>query len=229
MAGLRTQTHYEVLGVHPLSTLEELRAAYRSRARECHPDIAADQSKPVSGIDMVRLNEAWRVLSDEQRRHAYDLSVRMPVPEPQPAPQTALSKRESWVAGIRAQVIRLARLAGRSATQTMLTRHPLGPRASYDEVVEQLVAVLAEDTEARVRSARAAGVAPLDLGVAAVLVGIRSEADQIRRRSSLGIDVEMQMAAEILDRMWDVLAHELPNNIPAALGGNPNLSRYLTR
>lgn len=228
MAGAKTQTHYEVLRVHPLSTLEQLRTAYRNRARECHPDTS---NSPTTGpaIEMARLNEAWRVLSDQQRRESYDLSIRIPVPEPQPAPQTARSRREAWVTGIRAQIIRLARLAGRSATQTMLTRSPRGPRADYDEVVEKLVSALASDTEARVRSARAAGVAPLDLGVAAVLVGIRSEADGIRRASSLGIDLEMQMSAELLDRMWDILAHELPNNIPGALGGNPDVAQFLSR
>ncbi len=218
------ESHYKVLGVHPLSTLDELRSAYRSRARECHPDIV---SVSPNSVDMARLNEAWRVLSDEEKRYSYDLSIRMPIPDPQPAPQTARSRRESWVSGIRAQIIRLARLAGRSATQTMLTRAPLAPRESYDEVVERLVQALADDTEARVRSARAAGVTPLDLGVAAVLVGIRSESDRIRRKSSLGVDLEMQMSAELLDRMWDVLAHELPNNLPTALGGNPNLTRLL--
>lgn len=228
MAGMKTKTHYEILGVHPMCSFSELRSAYRIRAREHHPDVASGTINTGSSGEMARLNEAWRVLSNEESRRLYDISVRSQEPPPQPAPQTSRSRRESWVAGIQSQIIRLARLAGRSATQTMLTRHPLGTRQSYDELVDYLVEALSEDVEARVRSARAAGVAPLDLGVAAILVGIRSEGDRLRRLSSLGVDTEMMMTAELLDRMWDVLSHELPNSVPIALGGNPGLTRHLS-
>lgn len=230
MPSLRAKSHYEILGVHAFSTLDELRAAYRTRARECHPDLANDEPDGSrSAEDMARLNEAWRVLSDDKSRELYDLSIRMPQPEPQPAPQTGKQRRRAWVAGVEAQMTHLARLAGRSSTQTMLTREPKGPRSDYDNVVDHLVESLTCDIEARVRAARAAGVAPLDLGVAAILVGIRSEADKLRRLSSLGIDTEMLMAAELLDRMWDVLAHELPHAVSVALGGNPQLSWFLAR
>ena len=37
------------------------------------------------------------------------------------------------------------------------------------------------------------------------------------------------MAAELLDRMWDVLAHELPSQLTASLGGNPHVAQALGR
>ncbi len=179
---------------------------------------------------MGLLNDAWRVLSDPQRRGEYDeiLGAAFTIPTPQPPPQSRRSRRDAWVAGVQAQVIRLSLLAGRSSVQTLLLRSPRAERAAYDAIVEMIVAELAEEIEARVRSARAAGTAPLDLGVAATLVGVRCLADRVRREASLGVTRELLMTAELLDRMWDVLAHELPISLNNSLGGNPQVARVLT-
>ncbi len=228
MSQARARTHYELLGVTPDCTFEELRAAYRRLARERHPDVASVE--PRSGT-MAEVNEAWRVLSDHRLRRHYDATVRLPVPVPSPAPATGRtgSRRQQWVAGVQAQMARLARQAGRSATQTLLIRAPRAPRAGYEGVVDDLVIWLSRDVESRVRAARAAGAAPLDLGVAATLIGIRTVADSIRRDASLGVTVETVMAAELLDRMWDVLAHELPVQLTVSLGGNPHVAQALAR
>jgi hypothetical protein len=233
--------HYELFGVEPGCTLDELRAAYRRLALRHHPDVAGRVGGPdpaiptaaVAGMTMAEINEAWRVLSDSRRRASYDEQmaetrvrlVREPVATPQPAPQTTLSRRRAWAVGVQGQIAKLARLAGRSATQALLIRHPRGARADYEAVLDQLLMGLIEDTESRVRSARAAGAAPLDLAVTATLVGIRTLADRLRRDASLGVSTETLMAAELLDRMWDILAHELPVQLVNALGGNPRAAR----
>lgn len=64
-------THYRVLGVEPSAGTAELRRAYRRLARVHHPD----RRNSDSSDDMVRINEAWRVLSDPQRRQRYDASL----------------------------------------------------------------------------------------------------------------------------------------------------------
>ena len=217
--------YYAMLGVAPLAAFEELRSAYRARARELHPDVAA-----VSGTanEMAQLNEAWRILSNPELRDRYDATRSVPLAAPQPPPAAQPSRRLAWVAGVQAQIFRLGHQAGKSATQTLLLRHPLGQRADYERVVETIVEGLLVDTEARVRAARAAGAAPLDLGVAATLIGIRSLADRLRRQSTLGISNEMLMAAHLLDRMWDVMAYELPATLAKGLGGNPGVSHTLT-
>ena len=177
------------------------------------------------------------VLSDSSRRAEYDeslamIGVALPLvaqsPTPQPPPAAGGSRRQAWVAGVQMQVVRLSRLAGRSSAQALLLKGPRAERAVYDELVEQIVGGLARETEARVRAARAAGAAPLDLGVASTLVGIRALADAVRRQSSLGVSPELLMTAELLDRMWDVLAHELPMTLTSALGGNPGVARKIT-
>jgi curved DNA-binding protein CbpA len=236
MAQSRSPTYYELLGVTPDCSPEELRQAYRRMAWQRHPDVSP------SGLGlgtMADINEAWRVLSNEKAREKYDESVRI-IDDPPPsvfvrptrspaAPGQARARRHAWVAGLQAQMARLARQAGRSATQTLLVRNPRGPRSDYEAVVDKLVSQLSADTESRVRAARAAGAAPLDLGVAATLVGVRSVADAVRREASLQVTRELLMTSELLDRMWDVMAHELPVSLSVALGGNPNVAKAVRR
>lgn len=216
---------YDVLRADPECSLHDLRSAYRQRARELHPDVVATDD---GGEAMARVNDAWRVLSNPVTRRDYDASLVIDVPAtPQPAPQANRTRRQAWVAGVQAQIFRLSRLAGRSATQTLLVRSTRAPRSTYEGLVEHIVSELTKDTEARVRAARAAGAAPLDLGVAATLIGLRTMAAAVRRQATLGVTVELQMTAELIDRMWDVLAHELPQQLNVALGGNPHAADAL--
>nr|MBO2486668.1 hypothetical protein [Bacillota bacterium] len=57
---------YELLGVPPHASAEEIRAAYRRAARRHHPDAGGDPRR------MSDLNAAWRVLGDPVRRARYD-------------------------------------------------------------------------------------------------------------------------------------------------------------
>jgi len=63
-------THYDVLGVSPTASTEEIRAQYRAEARRRHPDLPGG-----SAAAMAEVNAAWRVLSDPRRRSAYDRSL----------------------------------------------------------------------------------------------------------------------------------------------------------
>ena len=228
MSDVRAATHYELLGVQPDCSFDELRSAYRRLARERHPDLRGARSGTKT---MADINEAWRILSDVTKRRDYDATVTIvddaPLISPQPAPKTHMSRRRAWAASVQGQIAKLARLAGRSATQTLLIRHPRAPRSEYERLVAILVTGLCEDTESRVRAARAAGAAPLDLGVGATLIGIRTLADRLRRDGPLELNDDVIMSAELLDRMWDILAHELPVQLSTALGGNPHVARIL--
>lgn len=67
-------THYEVLGVDPSATTEEIRAAYLRLARALHPDTAEPGAEGAS-VDIAQVNAAWEVLRDAEARTRYDREV----------------------------------------------------------------------------------------------------------------------------------------------------------
>ena len=60
---------YSVLGVEPEATADELRSAYRARARALHPDVNASGD---AAAQMAAVNAAYEVLADPARRQEYD-------------------------------------------------------------------------------------------------------------------------------------------------------------
>ena len=63
---------YLVLGVSRRATDSEIKSAYRKLARRYHPDVC---SSPDANARFARITEAYRVLSDPDRRSMYDLGV----------------------------------------------------------------------------------------------------------------------------------------------------------
>ena len=63
------QDHYEVLGVSPAATPDLIKAAYRKRAAQYHPD---KNQSPDAPMRFREVQEAYEVLSDATRRKAYD-------------------------------------------------------------------------------------------------------------------------------------------------------------
>ena len=71
-------THYEVLGVGVHATADEIRQAYRRRARDHHPDANPQDSAAGERFRQVAL--AYQVLSDPAQRARYDARLRGPAP-----------------------------------------------------------------------------------------------------------------------------------------------------
>ena len=61
---------YEVLGVSRGASAEEIKKAYRTKAKELHPDRNKD--KPESEAQFKEVNEAYEVLKDDTKKAAYD-------------------------------------------------------------------------------------------------------------------------------------------------------------
>ena len=61
--------YYEILGVPKTASAEDLKQAFRNLARKYHPDVSQEEHAEER---FKEINEAYAVLSDEQKRAAYD-------------------------------------------------------------------------------------------------------------------------------------------------------------
>ena len=66
---MQYKDYYKILGVRRTATEEEIRKAYKQKAREFHPDKNPDPEAQSAFIDITK---AYELLSDPERRRAYD-------------------------------------------------------------------------------------------------------------------------------------------------------------
>ena len=67
---MATQTSYEILGVKPTATADEIRKAYRKLAKQLHPDL--NPGKPEAEARFKSVTAAYDLLSDAEKRTRYD-------------------------------------------------------------------------------------------------------------------------------------------------------------
>lgn len=65
------KNYYQILGIPPFSTLEQIKSAFRILAKTYHPDISKDDGKKF-----IEIFEAYEFLSDKSRKEFYDQNLR---------------------------------------------------------------------------------------------------------------------------------------------------------
>jgi len=61
--------YYEVLGISKGASEDEIKKAFRTLAKKYHPDV---NKEPDAEAKFKEINEAYEVLSDPQKKAAYD-------------------------------------------------------------------------------------------------------------------------------------------------------------
>jgi molecular chaperone DnaJ len=123
------KNYYAILDVPPTATLEEIRSAYRTRAKQFHPDHFGRDSAPF-----LNVQEAYDVLSNPTSRRSYDRSLRaqggikIGVSPARPGPESLRAMRPA------AEPLKVA--LGRSHVETI---SPLRSFRTFRPSVEELV------------------------------------------------------------------------------------------
>lgn len=67
---VKFRDYYEILGVSKTASQDEIRKAFRKLARQHHPDVSKEKASAEEKFKEI--NEAYEVLSDEEKRQKYD-------------------------------------------------------------------------------------------------------------------------------------------------------------
>lgn len=72
---MKEKTLYEILEVSENASPEIIEKAYKTLAKKYHPDLQEESNKKSSEIIMKKINEAYEVLGDEEKRNNYDIEL----------------------------------------------------------------------------------------------------------------------------------------------------------
>ena len=67
------QDHYEILGVSPTASFEEIKTAFRQAALRLHPDKLKHAGITVDETQFLKLCQAWDILGNSETRAVYDV------------------------------------------------------------------------------------------------------------------------------------------------------------
>ena len=69
--------YYEILEVNPKASKYIIQKVYRIQVKKFHPDLHQDeQKKKECELKIKEINEAYEILSDDEKRKKYDISMK---------------------------------------------------------------------------------------------------------------------------------------------------------
>lgn len=86
--------YYEILGIEPEATLEDIKKSFRNLALKYHPD--KNKNSEESRQLFMKIVEAYEVLSDEQARKNYDVAAGSQVTSPSWTPPADFGRVYSY-------------------------------------------------------------------------------------------------------------------------------------
>lgn len=92
-------SHYAILGLHPSASPIDIRRAYRELSKRYHPDTT-NLPSAIATAKFQQLNEAYRILSNPDRKSLYDLKIGYSrwsvIQSPRDLDQSASSSQQKW-------------------------------------------------------------------------------------------------------------------------------------
>ena len=73
--GENMKTLYEILEVSQTASKEVIEKAYKTLVKKYHPDLQSEEDKKQAERTMKQLNEAYEILSDDEKRKEYDQTL----------------------------------------------------------------------------------------------------------------------------------------------------------
>lgn len=70
------QNYYEILEVNKNASPEIIEKAYKTLVKKYHPDLQQDENKNKYEEKIKKINEAYEILSDPEKRKNYDLQLK---------------------------------------------------------------------------------------------------------------------------------------------------------
>ena len=68
----RVDTNYDILGVSPKASQKEIKSAYYSLSKTCHPDV---NNTNEAAVQFREITDAYDVLSNEESKRVYDMTI----------------------------------------------------------------------------------------------------------------------------------------------------------
>jgi hypothetical protein len=90
---IMSRSPYEILGITPDATEEEIRQAYRKLAKKYHPDR---NEHPDARAKFIEVSKAGRVLLDQRKRQEYDNQQKTDYTSSRQRKQKEQNQQESW-------------------------------------------------------------------------------------------------------------------------------------